>query len=1114
MQYTNRSVRRWLLLLAVVSFCCGPALAADAYSKKRMGEAWKRASTAAQHGDVDAQATIDSVMDNGDYGALLAYLESRIEQGEGKELEALHRERHGLATAKQFPDAELDSARTLTRLSPQNFLYWRFLGLAVSRQGDLLGGIESLERSLILVEGRPDERSRIFESQLRHEIADRYLDLGSIDRAEPHLQAALAINESIHGRKHPRVARNINDLGRIEDSRGNYDEALRLYREAQAIDREVLGEDHPVMGRYENNIGLTLGHQGLLEESREHLARALEFDRRYPTDPRNTSATLINVACAYYKLGRFDEAEPLFVEALEIRRNELGETHALTADAIAHLADLREAQGRNQEAIDLRVRAADLTADSRGQPTATQAKEIAKAGSAAYHAGDYRGAMTFFKRAESLERQLYGHQSQELAQTLRWIADTYDRLGDPASAVRIYREAAGILEHDDADHADLPDVYSRLGQIARDQRNPAASVEMYRLALRKARDAGRTGDLAMAGYMSGIVGGLMDAGQFAEAERQAHESRTMLEGLMGIEPETIALHLMNEGSTIAAQDRLHDARPLFERARAIYERDYGGRHIGVAKIDRKIGYALFRQGRLDPALDHLHRADRLFRSLRGDHRAEIAQVGSYLGRAYIKSNRPAEAIQHLRDADKVYVELGERFKHNRAGVQDELAAAFTLQGNGFAAERSMAIAARLRGDITGGMTVASAERATARGGELFSEGRYDEALERMRYAERIYRMQNADTLVLAEAIHNTAQTLNYMGRKDEALGLFTERERLLRDALGDDHLEVADPVAARGHVHKDQGRYAEAYEAFHEARRIYELHPGEQVNLTTMVVMMADCLDELGAYPSAVAMHQEARELQIEYFGEDTDWVAANTERIGYTLNKAGEYEAALTWLIDADAAVRKHFPNDTIRHAVNAQERGNALIGLGRYAEAVAAFREGIALAESWRGSGDDADRVYGEGFTGILHLDLAKAYLVADDSEQAIVSALEAGKLFRSAYGKDDASVAVALRVAAHGYGMAGDTRKARLYYTTSLASLIRELGPHDLETIDTATAMVHAKIDPIAHARTLTDLPDNAADELQDTLTTVLAEDGVDLAAELRSIRQTKRTRAPGS
>ena len=98
-----------------------------------------------------------------------------------------------------------------------------------------------------------------------------------------------------------------------------------LYRQSLKIARATLGAQHPDFGAILNNL-----------------------------------ATLLR------KSGRFEEAEPLFWQAVENTRSALGEVHPIFGDHLGNLAALLEDTGRFEEAEPLYRQAEEVLEKSLG----------------------------------------------------------------------------------------------------------------------------------------------------------------------------------------------------------------------------------------------------------------------------------------------------------------------------------------------------------------------------------------------------------------------------------------------------------------------------------------------------------------------------------------------------------------------------------------------------------------------------------------------------------------------------------------------------------------------------------------------------------------------------
>ena len=72
------------------------------------------------------------------------------------------------------------------------------------------------------------------------------------------------------------------------------------------------------------------------------------------------ATSLNNLAALYESQGRYEEAEPLYIQALDMRKKLLGEEHPDVATSLNNLAGLYSSQGRYEEAEPLYIQALDM----------------------------------------------------------------------------------------------------------------------------------------------------------------------------------------------------------------------------------------------------------------------------------------------------------------------------------------------------------------------------------------------------------------------------------------------------------------------------------------------------------------------------------------------------------------------------------------------------------------------------------------------------------------------------------------------------------------------------------------------------------------------------------
>ncbi len=73
------------------------------------------------------------------------------------------------------------------------------------------------------------------------------------------------------------------------------------------------------------------------------------------------------MALLYDSQGRYSEAEPLYLQALDIKRSQLGAEHPSTATSLNNLAGLYESQGHYAEAEPLYLQALAIFMQSLGE---------------------------------------------------------------------------------------------------------------------------------------------------------------------------------------------------------------------------------------------------------------------------------------------------------------------------------------------------------------------------------------------------------------------------------------------------------------------------------------------------------------------------------------------------------------------------------------------------------------------------------------------------------------------------------------------------------------------------------------------------------------------------
>ena len=183
------------------------------------------------------------------------------------------------------------------------------------------------------------------------------------------LQDLIARTEQKKGLQDPSLASLYVSMGKIyhrriesgecENFQKEYEWAIDCFKKAIALQQELDVELE--LSSSLSYLALLYKSQGRYSEAEPLCLQALEIGRRsLPEDHPNLVIHLNNLAELYRDQGRYSEAEPLYLQAVEIDRRSLPEDHPGLATHLNSLAGLYRDQGRYSEAEPLLLQALEI----------------------------------------------------------------------------------------------------------------------------------------------------------------------------------------------------------------------------------------------------------------------------------------------------------------------------------------------------------------------------------------------------------------------------------------------------------------------------------------------------------------------------------------------------------------------------------------------------------------------------------------------------------------------------------------------------------------------------------------------------------------------------------
>jgi tetratricopeptide (TPR) repeat protein len=194
-------------------------------------------------------------------------------------------------------------------------------------------------------------------------LASLYYMKGDSKEAGKLFRRVLSINEQVLGPEHPTVAYNINDVAVTLDDQRDEQEKEGLLRRSLAIMEKVYGPTSPKIAMPAVNLGSLLAKVKKSTEAEKYFRRAVEIEQRDPQvrDTPIAATALSSLAMFLMDEKRYDESEPIALQALDIAERKNGEDDVTVARYLDGLAELYSKTDRIQKALQLAERSVRIT---------------------------------------------------------------------------------------------------------------------------------------------------------------------------------------------------------------------------------------------------------------------------------------------------------------------------------------------------------------------------------------------------------------------------------------------------------------------------------------------------------------------------------------------------------------------------------------------------------------------------------------------------------------------------------------------------------------------------------------------------------------------------------
>jgi CHAT domain-containing protein len=190
----------------------------------------------------------------------------------------------------------------------------------------------------------------------------------------------------------------------------------------------------------------------------------------------------------YESQGKYAKAEPMHLEARDIRKRVLGVEHPLYATSLNNLALLYKSQGESEKAEPLFLEARDITKRVLGVEHSSYATSLNNLASVYDDLGQYEKAEPLYLEARDIWKRVLGVEHPSYAASLNNLAVLYKSQGEYAKAEPLYLEARDIFKRVlGVEHPSYAESLGNLAGLYESQGEYAKAELLFRESLKLSR---------------------------------------------------------------------------------------------------------------------------------------------------------------------------------------------------------------------------------------------------------------------------------------------------------------------------------------------------------------------------------------------------------------------------------------------------------------------------------------------------------------------------------------------------------------------------------------------------------------------------------------------------
>jgi tetratricopeptide (TPR) repeat protein len=382
------------------------------------------------------------------------------------------------------------------------------------------------------------------------------------------------------------------------------------------------------------------------------------IDRELATEPATQATLMDTLGTVYMGLGLYTQARPLLDRAVATRRRLPGTDPLQLSDSLGHQGDLLALQAEfdaGEKAYREAIRIASARLPQR-QSQVLLANSLAGLGTLLELAGRYADAEQTLREALKLQQALYGANDPGVARTLKDLAMTMTRGGNPGAAIPLMQRALAVQRElcGNEPHPDLAEVLNDMGFVFDENGDLDNAEKFYRESLAMYRRVLGDKHPYVATELENVALTVQSKGDLASAEALLRESLEIHRDLQGESHPEVGRALFNLASVQYDRGATQEALANMRQTLAIYRKAYPGDHPEIAVVLNVMSFGLTMAGDYAQADRYLKEGLAMRRRLFDDKSPEIASSLMMLAHLRVAEAQYPEALELAQSARGIF----------------------------------------------------------------------------------------------------------------------------------------------------------------------------------------------------------------------------------------------------------------------------------------------------------------------------------------------------------------------------------------------------------------------------------------------------------------------------